>query len=101
MTKTIKNYEEELVKSIFISNYGVDKNEKLVRCSELECKNCVFAFGKCDETKGQWLEDEIDTSDKVAIDMICESCGGLMQLQNEIGHHVLYCPYCRTKRVLV
>ena len=45
--------------------------------------------------------DRVDITDKVAINMACELCGGMMQLQNEIGHHVLYCPYCHAKRVLI
>lgn len=67
------------------------------------CTSCAGLSNVCSSgyESTDYDTEQIDISDKVTIDMACESCGGTMQLQNEIGHHVLYCPYCHKKRILI
>lgn len=84
------------------SNCGLSCYSGCTGACDASCAGTCF--GHVDFTDLYSVDDDVDkndTSDKTTIDMTCESCGGMMQLQNEIGHHVLYCPYCRTKRVLV
>lgn len=65
MKTNFKRIKNDLLESIFINSYGIDGNGKILPCYNAECKNCIFAFGRCSETKERWLKDEITSNNAI------------------------------------
>lgn len=58
METNFEKIKDDLLKSIFVNDCGIDNRGRVLSCGVIECKNCIFAFGKCSDNKEKWLDGE-------------------------------------------